>query len=94
MTEAVAEYRVKYYELLSARELDGGDLSQEEEAHRCSQLEALWWELTEEEQATFERDLLLPQATTPHSDNPLFDLTTDLRAVVGASSPSQEPAGG
>lgn len=85
MTEAATEYRRLYGELLIARELDGGDLSQEEEAHRCGQLTDLWNEMTSEEQDSFERDLSLPTPRLPHSDNPLGDSMTDLRTVLGTS---------
>jgi len=92
VTEAADEYRRLYSELLFARELDGGDLSQEEEAHRCGQLTDLWNEMTEEEQASFERDLVSPSPGLPYSDNPLGDPMTDMRTVLGTGGLPRQPA--
>ena len=94
MSEAADEYRRLYCELLTVRELDGGDLSQEEEAHRCGQLTDLWNEMANEEQDSFERDLLKPSPWLPLDGNPLGDSMTDLRTVPGTGSLPRQMAEG
>lgn len=81
MTEASEEYRRKVVELLCDREEHGGTLPQEEEAHRVSQLDALWWEMTDEEQA--ELEMFLQKPVLPVSGNPLGPPMVDTVTEVG-----------
>ncbi len=47
-------YRQLLSELVEAREAAGGELSDEEEAERAGELDAVYWTLSEEDQAEIE----------------------------------------
>lgn len=53
------EYSKLMNELLLLRETEGGTLSDEIESTYVERLDALWWQLSEEEQNAYERELAL-----------------------------------
>lgn len=56
--DLLERYRTLMNELLFAREAEGGDLPEEQESIYVERLDALWWQLSETEQAAYEAELV------------------------------------
>ncbi len=56
-TDLLDLYRGRMTELLILREAEGGELPVEVESAHVERLDDLWWQLSEEEQATYETEL-------------------------------------
>ena len=55
--DVLVRYRRLLNELLILREAEGGDLPVEIESAYVERLDDLWWQLSEQEQATYEEEL-------------------------------------
>jgi predicted RNase H-like HicB family nuclease len=65
MTILLDRYRVLINELLFVRETEGGELPEEVESSYVEQLDELWWQLSEAEQAGYEAELAHARAHKP-----------------------------
>lgn len=67
------EYRTLMNELLIMREADGGELPVEVESAYVERLNDLWWQLSEEDQHTYEAELSTSSAPASQEDLNLVD---------------------
>ncbi len=71
------EYRRLMNELLVLREAEGGELPEELESSYVERLDAVWWRLSDSEQATYEAELASWDSPTGPETLDLVDCEVD-----------------
>jgi len=72
-TDFLGRYRQLMNELWIVREAEGGDLPIEVESAYVERLDALWWQLSVEQQAAYEAELASAPAPASDEELHLFD---------------------